>query len=1099
MEIQFESLDYGNYVLDDGSQIIPMVENVKYDTAEFNKLYVRRVKLPDGQANVIYLLSDSFNHALEMTTSPNMYIVPSYRRVYYPQLSLGSFMKKRYRLNLNKEKVARNKLIKEKTKKMPYNGRKLPKQLTENVFIIASDLYEVMTPIMAKASIKRAYTEFVPDFVNILNGFTPEKSNSEKTNSNNRILVIDAEHFAFKNGAPLKENKTNPLYLLYLGYLRTKDLSKLNVDVDMLICAKNMFMKFNPAKLTADKWTIFRRFLFRIMNCNLDDYTDSLSDEDKKELEDTAEDRSLNNIVNETIKPYTKNVSGSTKVALQTAVQDKLRKEAVKKVAINEEIIKATGVKPEDASKPVSVLHSNPAKDPLSKKQEGFFKAMTGYSSLTQNAGYDVDEDENEYEEWEDEIEDDAVEIMHDEEVAEEVLDEIQDNNVPLKKEYSPVNSKRDAKLREEQKKVVVGTETIEQILERDASSVPIKSDDKSAVMHTSNQNMAKITFANFDKTYIDELYMKDLVSCFDSLKDKDNPFFITNVEIHDTSTALDYKDTWTITLRDEVNKRHVIKVDIPKFQNDRFMLINGTRFIILKQNFYNPLVKDTPDTVIITTNYNKVTVTRRATKSLSSIERIFSLIKKTGDDKMFVTGDSSKVNMKYLSSLEFDELGSRLFSFNSGNCELFFSRLYIEENILPNVKTNMNDDEFVIGHEGDKAIIINEDTGLDRNGRTIIQIIEDNLPTDYKEMYSVIKGPSQSMYSEAKMAGIFIPVITILTVWIGLSNTLRMMGINWEFHKDLKRIPKDVPNKKFIRFSNGVLEYEAKTFAELLLNGLMKMHPETYRFEDFDNETGYEEFIYSQWGSYNGITELMNFYEFLVDPITKQVCKDMMLPDTAPGLLIHAVKLLSDNAFVSKASDKSYRVRSIEMIPAILYGCLAAQYKLYVKSGRKIPMTLNQRCVIQKLLAEKTVEAYSTLNPVAEVSRTHTISTKGYKGSNSEHSYDEEKRSYDPSAVGKIGITSSPDKNIGINRVLVIEPTIANARGYRDQSKELDDLLDVNVFAPTEMLTPGTIRGDDPIRSAINNLDTFRNNVSAVAVKLHKCGEAFMIEILRM
>ena len=95
-------------------------------------------------------------------------------------------------------------------------------------------------------------------------------------------------------------------------------------------------------------------------------------------------------------------------------------------------------------------------------------------------------------------------------------------------------------------------------------------------------------------------------------------------------------------------------------------------------------------------------------------------------------------------------------------------------------------------------------------------------------------------------------------------------------------------------------------------------------------------------------------------------------------------------------------------MIPAILYGCIARQYQAYVRSGRRIPMSINQRCVISTLIAEKTVEAYSTLNPVIEVSKTHTISTKGYKGSNSEHSYDEEKRSYDPTSVGKLAISTS-------------------------------------------------------------------------------------------
>lgn len=1001
--VQLESLDYGCYTIN--GEDLPYTENVKYDKAEYNKLYMRRVRLPDGKANVIYLMSDTFDNALTMITSQHFYPLASYRRVFYPLFKAGRFMRKMYRINVRKDQQVRNSQIKAITKKNPYALRVLPKQNKDNLYFITADIYTAFKKIGEKLPIKRLYTEFMPEFIDCIKGMAPDECKDEKPNSNNRILIIDAEHFGFKNGAPLDENKTNPLFLLYLAYFRTRDLSKIPMDIDILLCSKSMFMKFNPSQLTADKWSKFRRFLFRLINANLDEYTDSLTDEEKAELEE--DDQGISSIVNETISPYTKNVDPTTKVVLQNAVQTKLRKEAANKAQLNEEIKLATGQKPSDeVNNQTSILKANPAKKLLTGKQEDFLKSIGAYSSLTRDTGMYVDDDDDDYEEWEDEIEDDTMDILqNDKEVAEEVLDEIQEHTVPMKRKTSPVNSKRDEKLREEQKKVIVGSETIEEILSRDADHTKVEVDDKSSVMHTANDNMKKIQFANFDKTYIDKLYMKDLVACFDSLKDKENPFYITNIEIHDTSTTLDFKETWTVTVRDDTNKRFVIKVDIPKFKDDRFMYIHGTRYIILKQNFYNPLVKDTPDTVILTTNYNKVTIERMATKSLSSIERIFSLIKKTGDTEVFRVGDSSSTNLKYISSLEFDELGRKLFSFTVPGCELYFSRKYLEENY--DVKTD--DDEFLIGMEGSKPIIVNEDTGLDRNGRTIIQIIEDHLPEDYKAKYESIKGPSQSMYVQNKMAGEFIPIITTLIVWIGLSKTLDKMGIKWKFDNTTKRVPKNSPGKKYIRFSDGVLEYEAKTFAELILNGLAKMRPERFTFADFDTEAGYEEFVYSQWGSYNGINELINFKEFLIDPITEQVCKDMMLPYDAPGLLIHAVKLLSDNTFVSKANDNSYRVRSIETIPAILYGCLAAQYKAYVKSGRRTPMTLNQNCVIQKLIMEKTVEAYSTLNPVVEVGKTHTISTKGYKGSNSEHSYDEEKRSYDPTAVGKLAITSSP------------------------------------------------------------------------------------------
>ena len=101
--------------------------------------------------------------------------------------------------------------------------------------------------------------------------------------------------------------------------------------------------------------------------------------------------------------------------------------------------------------------------------------------------------------------------------------------------------------------------------------------------------------------------------------------------------------------------------------------------------------------------------------------------------------------------------------------------------------------------------------------------------------------------------------------------------------------------------------------------------------------------------------------------------------------------------------------------------------------------MTLKRDCVISKLRIEKTVESYSTLNPVIEVNKMNTISTKGYKGSNSEHSYDEEKRSYDDSSIGKLAMSTSADSNVGINRQLVIEPTISNTMGYRDQIGDIN------------------------------------------------------------
>ena len=71
---------------------------------------------------------------------------------------------------------------------------------------------------------------------------------------------------------------------------------------------------------------------------------------------------------------------------------------------------------------------------------------------------------------------------------------------------------------------------------------------------------------------------------------------------------------------------------------------------------------------------------------------------------------------------------------------------------------------------------------------------------------------------------------------------------------------------------------------------------------------------------------------------------------------------------------------------------------------------------------------------------------------------------------MADLTIKRKKDGNIGINKSLVVEPTIKNARGYREPVEDIEELKDVNCFGPVEMLTPGTIRLDDAVRSSIES-----------------------------
>ena len=49
---------------------------------------------------------------------------------------------------------------------------------------------------------------------------------------------------------------------------------------------------------------------------------------------------------------------------------------------------------------------------------------------------------------------------------------------------------------------------------------------------------------------------------------------FVRKIDVNDTSDELNYKDTYTIYFEDANRKRHTVKVDIPKFLENKFIYV---------------------------------------------------------------------------------------------------------------------------------------------------------------------------------------------------------------------------------------------------------------------------------------------------------------------------------------------------------------------------------------------------------------------------------------------------------------------------------------------------------------------------------------------
>lgn len=635
----------------------------------------------------------------------------------------------------------------------------------------------------------------------------------------------------------------------------------------------------------------------------------------------------------------------------------------------------------------------------------------------------------------------------------------------------------RDKKLRDAQRKIKIDNlNTLEELEEMVLQDPPqIEVTDVSDKVKTLNKNVTQIRYRNFDRGYNKKVYHRDVANVFASLTHKTGvKMAIRNIDIEDSSDKMNYKETWTVELEDENRVRHKIKVDMPKFIDDKFLYLGGNKKEIMRQFIFKPIVKTGPDEVCITTSYNKKTYIRRNGKKLNEyIEKIKKLINANPRDIRVRYGNVIEDNKAYITSLEYDEFAKHYDTITIANktdkTRFVFSQKLLNKMIEElGIKDNTPKDKLRIGILNNSTIIyIDPDSEEETVSSLMIKALPENLK---KEIESMPSG-KRYVYSTAKVMNVVVPIIFLLGFFEGLSTILKKSGATYRF-SDTR--PQLNAGEKAIRFKDGYLIYRDTMDIGLLMNAFYNIKTSAYNFEDFDTQEPYLDIFDAKYNSRYLSGAFINFYENMIDPISYEVLNKLDYPTDIIGLMIFANKLLCDNAFLTQSDMNCCRVRGNETVSAILYEQLSDAYGRYLKTSnnkRPIKISIPRDAVLKELKSLVTVEEVSDLNPIYETDKERNVSTKGFSGINLEQSYTLERRGYDPTMEGIVAISSSPDANVGKVRTLTMEPNLSNLRGYVDiKNDKLDELKDTNIFSIAEMLTPMGAAGDDPVRTAMSS-----------------------------
>lgn len=646
----------------------------------------------------------------------------------------------------------------------------------------------------------------------------------------------------------------------------------------------------------------------------------------------------------------------------------------------------------------------------------------------------------------------------------------------------SRARAARELKLVQEMGNIQIDGITISEIQARAKAN---KIDTLKIPVDSINPAMKEMTFPNFDKSYLENHYQTDIVNMMTSLQYKDRPLYLINASIKDVSDPLNKLEEHTYVFEDEQGRRHNFSINLPKFDNHRFLKIGGNKRIMINQIIPLPITKTGPATVQIATNYKKSFITRFGANVSPKVTAFHGKLASVFNSKLTVELGSVKGNRGFMTTIEYDELAGRYRMIKLPNLEINFSQVDIRGKMgelkLPVPEKTAT--SIPIGIKGNKEVIylntvnnLVEGTNLSLIDYIIKSISE--VENGFESKFANLGKGKKYMYSRALIMERRVPIVLLLAYLEGLINLMKRANVEYRIisKADSKITPKfDSGVEDVVEFEDAWLIYSIYPLRNLLLmNGLMEVPTKIYPIERFLSKDVYFEIFDTLFGRANIGRAFENFEQLFIDPITEEVLKDYGLPTNFIDVFLYANALLEDNHYTDEGDMNMHRIRSNEMVAAFLYQTLAKAYEGYrLTADYPNPNKLSapKDAVIKSILTSQVTKDYSDLNPLYTIDLMRSTTFKGPAGMNEDRSFNLPKRSFHPSMVGILSQASPISGSIGIARTLTVDANVISSRGYMNVTPTPEDankLKSTQLTSGAEAALVFSTTSDEPERVAM-------------------------------
>ena len=532
-------------------------------------------------------------------------------------------------------------------------------------------------------------------------------------------------------------------------------------------------------------------------------------------------------------------------------------------------------------------------------------------------------------------------------------------------------------------------------------------------------------------KGYIENLHHRNIIEMFVGMQA--GGVCLTDLKIEPVTTARSKYDVYTFKVQPVNGNASTRSISIPRVDSDGTFEVNGVKSYMQIQRMEKPVRKISATSVQLTSYYDKPRIiverSKRVVDDYPRWLRLAIINKARTDPSVHIQLGGFSVFGKgicyYYSLLgsRFKTISVKGYNFN------FDTQALVGED--PKGKELCNADSWVIAKEGKDYITIDNSGLLLRNGEEPIAHIETLFDLDLKRAPLPVATMNVNGYK--------FPVVVILSYWMGFSNLLKVLNVDYRVEEPNKRVV--LENDEYaITFADEKLIFNRHDeLATLVVAGLLKIKTiSDYSRSYLDDPNVWFSLMDDSRVKPTHFKEMTNIFNMYIDPITRRLLIKDGYPVVMDKLVLAVLELLLNQYTPAETEITEQRFVGYERFSGHIYRelCRAARQYNNKPMGGKRTFDINPDAVMMKIITDSSVQAVEEVNPFHQLKQQEEVTYGGTLG-RAEQAMVRRTRGMHPNYGGIISEAGKDSSKVGFISYLTVDPKLVDYYGNVNVDEE--------------------------------------------------------------